>query len=668
MSVRAAPDQTIPGPPLPTRAGAIIVLFFGFLLVGLNCIADRGIFDMSLVPRLQALLLFLAVTVAALAVPGAARGLDWSVLRSPLVLWFGAYAAISCLSLLVAINATAGFTDVFKTLATLLVLCLSCLLLPAVPDWPRQLTKVVLPAAFIQGGIGIQQMVTQHGLGLHGRRAMESVDGLMSNVNLYANFLNLLLPLCLCGAVILRGAWRAAAAVAAVMLAAMVVLLQSRAAYVGLAGGTAVAVLAACGCSRQLGLSRGVRSAILAAFLAGVCGAVGFVATSGDDNPIAGRVRSIFAGAAAPADTPVAVPGEGGRLMIWGITARMIKDHPLLGVGAGNFTIRLHEYHGDDDADFSRITDNWLQPHNDFLWVWAEKGVFGLIAFAAIFWCALSSIRTILRGDPAADDAWLAVFALMGIVAYAITSCFDFPLERIDHQVYLAVYLAAVTVLRHAALRHAAVAGSARPVEAHAPGPFHGKAWWPLAVVSAVLVVLGLGVAYSVAAIRQERFMLLARQALHEQDWESAVGHARTAATPWKTLDPVATPVAFVEGMGHLRLGRIPAAIECLERARADNPNRMYTINNLGIIYASTGQFDKAIECFSLAAARYPDRVECFNNLAGCYIDTGRFAEAVALLDQIPQELRSEAVAANLARAREGLAAEAKSQPAAAAD
>ena len=112
MIDRAAPDQTIPGLPLPTRAGAIVVFFFGFLLVGLNCIADRGIFDMSLVPRLQSLLLFLAVTVAALAVPGAARGLDWSVLRSPLVLWFGAYAAISCLSLLVAINATAGFTDI----------------------------------------------------------------------------------------------------------------------------------------------------------------------------------------------------------------------------------------------------------------------------------------------------------------------------------------------------------------------------------------------------------------------------------------------------------------------------------------------------------------------------------------------------------------------------
>ena len=151
--------------------------------------------------------------------------------------------------------------------------------------------------------------------------------------------------------------------------------------------------------------------------------------------------------------------------------------------------------------------------------------------------------------------------------------------------------------------------------------------------------------------------MLVARRALYNGDWESAVRNARAAATPWKTLDPSVTPVAFVEGMGLLRLGRIADAIDCLERARTANPGRMYTINNLGILYASTGQFEKAIECFSLATARYPDRVECFSNLAGCYIDTGRYAEAVALLEQIPAELRSEAVIANLGRARDGLAA-----------
>jgi tetratricopeptide (TPR) repeat protein len=117
------------------------------------------------------------------------------------------------------------------------------------------------------------------------------------------------------------------------------------------------------------------------------------------------------------------------------------------------------------------------------------------------------------------------------------------------------------------------------------------------------------------------------------------------------------TPIAFLEGMGHIQLGNLAEATACLERARRDNPNRMYVINNLGVLYANSGRFDDAIECFELAVHRYPDRVDCFSNLANCYIETGRIEEAIAMLEQIPEPLRTDAIRANLAAARERLSA-----------
>jgi hypothetical protein len=45
---------------------------------------------------------------------------------------FAGYLLVTCGSLLVAVNVSAGFTDVFRTLATFLTLCLCCLLLPIV--------------------------------------------------------------------------------------------------------------------------------------------------------------------------------------------------------------------------------------------------------------------------------------------------------------------------------------------------------------------------------------------------------------------------------------------------------------------------------------------------------------------------------------------------------
>jgi tetratricopeptide (TPR) repeat protein len=109
--------------------------------------------------------------------------------------------------------------------------------------------------------------------------------------------------------------------------------------------------------------------------------------------------------------------------------------------------------------------------------------------------------------------------------------------------------------------------------------------------------------------------------------------------------------------MAHVRLGHLPEGIKCLEQARIDNPNRMYVINNLGILYAGTGRFDEAIECFTLAANRYPHRIEPFSNLASCLLEVGAPTEALALLEQIPEELLNDGIRRNLALAREQAAA-----------
>jgi O-antigen ligase len=643
----SSPDTNPPGKAAADtgqsmRRGLSLV-FFGFGLVVLNGLVDNAAIDVTLVPRLLALLVFLLVSVVVMSLPRVSRQLDFSVLGEPVIPLFAGYLLVTCGSLLVAVNVSAGFTDVFRTLATFLTLCLFCLLLPIVPRWQEQLLRVVVVAGLVAAIVGFSEIGRELGLGIHGRRAMEQITGLMSSVNLYAGILALILPRCLCGVVLLRSAWRGLAAVAAGSMLVMILLLQSRAAWLAVLTGAAAAVGAVLVDSPRFNLSRRARNGLAAACLAGlVAMAVGVVAAPAD-NFFAQRFRSIFVESADPA----ALPREGGRLMIWGITAQMIADHPLTGVGAGNFTVRLHEYFGDDDLDFSNVHTNWVQPHNDFLWVFAEKGVLGIVLFVGSFVAALASIRTILRSDVPLGDRWLTLAAFMGLVSYVTLSSFDFPLERINHQVSLALLLAVVTVLKHAV----------RPVAGGFPAT-GARRLGRLVAVPVLVVSLGLGIAYSIAAIQQEKDVIVARRAGEQGKWEEMLAAARRARTPWKTLDPLASPVAFLEGMAHVQLGHVTEGIECLEQARIDNPNRMYVINNLGILYASTGRFDEAIECFSLAANRYPHRIEPFNNLASCLLETGHPAEALELLEQIPEELRTDGIRRNLETARVQAAAQ----------
>ena len=649
-SMHAAPDTPPPGAATATAATAVtrqslFLGFFGFVLVALNCLVDNAAIDVTLIPRLLAVLVFLLVSIVVVSMPRISRLLDFSVLGEPVIPLFAGYVLVTCGSLLVAVNVSAGFTDVFRTLATFLTLCLSCLLLPIVPRWQEQLLRVIVVAGLVAVTVGGYEIVTKLGLGIHGRRAMEQITGLMSSVNLYAGILALILPWCLCGGVVLRGTWRGLAVVAAGSILVMILLLQSRAAWLAVLAGTAAAVIVILFDAERFNVSRRARNRLAATCLAGLVAFTGGIATAPADNFFAQRFRSIFV---EPAD-PAALPREGGRLMIWGITSRMIADHPLTGVGAGNFTVRLHEYFDDDDLDFSNVHTNWVQPHNDFLWVFVEKGVLGIVLFVGCFIAAFASIRTILRSDAPTSDCWLTLAAAMGLTSYATLSSFDFPLERINHQTSFALLLAVVTVLKHAVQPAAGsfpAAGTARL----------GR----LVFVPLVVVALGLGIAYSLAAVQQEKDVIVARQAFGQGKWEEMLAAAKRARTPWKTLDPMVSPVAFLEGMAHVQLGHVTEGIECLEQAMIDNPNRMYVINNLGILYASTGRFDEAIECFSLAANRYPHRIEPFNNLASCLLETGRPAEAVELLEQIPDELLSDGIRRNLESAREQAAAAAQ--------
>lgn len=620
----------------------LFLLFFGFVLVVLNSLVDSRAIDVSLIPRLLALLVCLTVSVVVVSLPQIGRLLDFSVLREPVIPLFAGYLLVTCVSLVFAVNISAGFTDVFRTLATFLTLCLSCLLLPIVPRWQEQILRLVIVAGLIGVAVGGYEIVTQLGVGIHGRRAMEQITALMSSVNLYAGMLSLMLPWCLCGVVLLRGAWRGLAAIVAASMLVMILLLQSRATWLAVLAGAAAVVGVLLLHPSWFGLSARARRLLAAACLGGVITLAGGLATAPADNFFAQRFRSIFV---APAG-PDAMPREGGRLMIWGITSRMIADHPLTGVGAGNFTVRLHEYYGDDDLDFSNVHTNWVQPHNDFLWVFVEKGVLGIVLFAGCLVAAFAGIRTTLPQAEQPGERWLSLAALMGLVSYVTLSCFDFPLERINHQVYLALLLAVVTVQNHA------VRPAAGGLPARSP---RGYGW--LVIASLLVAALGMGIVYSLAAIRQEKDVIVARRAWRLGRWEEMLAAARRARTSWKTLDPLVSPVAFLEGMAQVRLGHVAEGIVCLEQARIDNPNRMYVINNLGILYAGTGRFDEAIECFSLAANRYPHRIEPFNNLASCLIETGRAAEAVALLEQIPDEASNNGVRRNLALARELAAA-----------
>jgi putative inorganic carbon (hco3(-)) transporter len=129
------------------------------------------------------------------------------------------------------------------------------------------------------------------------------------------------------------------------------------------------------------------------------------------------------------------------RLDSWRRSLQLISDHPWLGVGSGNWKLESikYEYTKPDAGEFSYMYKN----HNDFIEITAETGIFGGLAYLAIFILILISfIRISFRGG--SDDIQLKFlfFAAFGILAYSVDAFFNFPADRPEIQVLFAFYVA----------------------------------------------------------------------------------------------------------------------------------------------------------------------------------------------------------------------------------
>lgn len=614
------------------RAGILTNALLIAAVCLLALIRDPWALDSGKVPRLLALYIILAGFFVLMFVPALRKCLDWSAARHKVLLAFAAYSAAVWVSLFQAGNVSAGLIDACRSSATFLVLGLAVVCFRSFGGWRESVAKAGIVAAICAGILGEYQIAVLSTQDFPSRLAMERITGLMGNVNLFAGYLMLLLPICILGSAILRGWWKILGLVCAIHTACLLIVLQTRSAWLGGALSLAVFVLIPSIKPKAFGWGIRLRRAVPIGFAIVILGLGLFFYLAPPDNPFAYRARAAFSSNIGVAD--------GGRQMIWTETLQIGLRHFPLGVGAGNFALKLHSTPGGGGGvDFSKIDREWNQPHNDFLWVFAEKGVLGLLAFLLIFfWAFAAGLRSIGRAR-SPSVAWAACAAMAGLSAYLVDSFFSFPLDRVNHQVLLALLLAMLV----------ADDRNAESEECEIPNRVPRASFAVSMLVVGLLIAAGLTI--SIASLRQEWLVAEAREAMRRSNWALMQSRSRMAATPLRTLDTYSVPVAFLEGFALMKMGYDDKAIDCFRKARRENPDKFYILNNLGILLNDRGDYDEATALFIQAINLYPERTEALHNLSITLFDQKRFEEAADILLELPLEKRDSNIASALANA-----------------
>ena len=300
--------------------------------------------------------------------------------------------------------------------------------------------------------------------------------------------------------------------------------------------------------------------------------------------------------------------GDRGRLSTWKRTLPMIADHPILGVGQGNWQIHYPRYDGGTNITFGAAPE---RPHNNWLQIFAETGIVGLILYS---WFCSATIRKgwQLLKTPDLHTRWIAAACLTSFIAILIHSFFSFPSERITPTLFFWLVPGIIAAQSHKD-RHL------KPVTAT-----------PTLVV---LFLISLAqIAFTYRLVQFDKYMHRAVGAERNADWKTVLRETQHA----ETNGTFHREAAHLRGYALNTEGLYAEALDHYQKAITQNPYDLQILNGLAIAAQNLGQPSKA-ETHYRKALELVDSSDIRYNLAGLYLQFGRAREAIVEYNRIAQ-------------------------------
>ncbi len=158
-----------------------------------------------------------------------------------------------------------------------------------------------------------------------------------------------------------------------------------------------------------------------------------------------GRFESVGSRVTKLADSKVEDQSINLRKYYWKNSILVIKAHPLLGVGIGNWRIESLPYE-QLEADNLLISEH---SHNDFLEIMAETGIVnGLVYLLLFILIVIINIKTILKSTDRTKQT-IAIISILMLTGYLADCLFNFPLHRTAIQMWFAFIMVFTLVNNH---------------------------------------------------------------------------------------------------------------------------------------------------------------------------------------------------------------------------
>jgi O-antigen ligase len=155
-----------------------------------------------------------------------------------------------------------------------------------------------------------------------------------------------------------------------------------------------------------------------------------------------------------------------GRVDLWEVAVQVFRDHPIIGVGAGNFRVVEPSYSITDINLLSTraVLDKSEVVHNSYLHVLAETGLIGLALFILVIVTALAMGMRAIKTFSERGDLKMEILG-RGLIIGTIGMLTAFFFLTAQHEKQLPLLLGALAVMCTLSRSSAAAVRSTREVD-----------------------------------------------------------------------------------------------------------------------------------------------------------------------------------------------------------
>ena len=298
-----------------------------------------------------------------------------------------------------------------------------------------------------------------------------------------------------------------------------------------------------------------------------------------------------------------------GRYKLYKSTLQLITEHPVLGVGPGNWSVDVWEYElykGTLGKSFAQ------RPHNDFLWVFAEGGLIAGIAYILLFLILLKDSYYLHKNRTEENGIFYSLL-FSCFLGYGFISLVDFPLERLSHNIIFFVLASFV------------IAAKVKETKVKIPSGFK---------------LLLLSISFFTVYVATIRYTgeIHAANAIHYKskgNWNYVIKAIDKAYNPtYYEMENTSTPLLWFRGVAYFNQKKYDLALQDFKDAYSVNPYHVHVLNNLATSYQMRGDSEKAKKYYRDVFKVNPTFKESRINLAAILYNERKYTDALDIILQ----------------------------------